>query len=124
MKSFLDREGFDKHLGYTYLNSDEFSSHLQLEIQDYHKNIHGYVHGGLYYSLSDAAAGFVVMEISGNWVTLNASINYIKAVNEGIIDVYATRISKTSKLAVIEVEVKSGSQLLTKGTYTMYRIDK
>lgn len=75
MKNFINQEGFDQHLGYQYISSDKDAAHLQLEIKKFHQNVHGYVHGGLYYSISDAASGFVVKESEGNWVTLNVQYN-------------------------------------------------
>lgn len=122
MKKFMNQEGFDQNLAYNLIEATPTQAHLKLKIQDKHLNVHAYLHGGVYYGLSDAAAGFIVREIEGNWVTLNSSFNYLKAAKEGTIDIHAKRISKTSKLTVIEVNTYQDEIHLTTGTFTMYRI--
>lgn len=124
MHTFHLEPGFDNHLGYTHVESDKTSAHLNLVIKKEHTNFHNYVHGGVYYSLSDSACGFVVQNMGGNWVTLEGHIKYIKAAKAGTLDVFAKLLSQSSKLANIEVEVYNGKQLSTKGSFTMYKIEK
>lgn len=115
-------EGFDETLDYEFVSANKEKAQLKLHIKKKHLNIYGYVHGGVYYSISDAASGYIVRKIEGNWVTLNSSFNYLKAVKEGMIEVHASLISLTSKLAVIEVITRQNDLKLSIGTFTMYRI--
>ena len=86
-------------------------------------NLYGLVHGGLYYSLADAAAGIASRSDGNTYVTLNSNFNYLKAVNEGDLIACATVISRTSKICVISVDVKDTNDLVVShGTFTMYKV--
>lgn len=125
MKNSLTMDGFDSLLDYEYIKSDKQSALLVCSIQNKHKNIYNYVHGGVYYSLSDAACGFVVSELDGKWVTLSGNINYIRGFQDGNLFVDARLISKSNKTCVIDVYTRDeNGTIYTKGTYTMYNIDK
>lgn len=119
----MNHQGFDKYLGYKIETVNEDSAILTLDIKSHHLNIHGYVHGGVYYSLSDAASGVVTTQHGENWVTLNSSINYLKGVKEGQLEVQAKLINKTRKTAIMEVNIYSNRTLLTIGTFTMYLVN-
>ena len=121
MKKF--ENGFDKHLGYTLDLQNELESKVSLEIKEEHKNIYGYVHGGVFYSLGDVASGYVATATKDTWVTLNGSINYLKASKEGSLKAYAKQISKTNSTMVIEVKIYNDKEvLLCNAVYTMYKI--
>lgn len=86
-------------------------------------NIYEYVHGGIYYSLADAAAGVASRSDGNNYVTLNSSFNYMKAVNEGDLVAKANVINRTSKISIVDVEVfNNHDAIVSKGTFTMYRV--
>ena len=87
-------------------------------------NLYEYVHGGVYYALADAAAGIAARSNDMNYVTLNSSFNYIKAVKEGDLRACATVISRSNKICVINVEVKDDrDDIVSSGTFTMYRVN-
>lgn len=117
-------QGFDKHLGYTLVEKDVNTAVISLEIKEIHKNIYGYIHGGVYFSLGDVASGYIATENEGVWVTLNGSINYMKAVKEGLLVVEATMVSRSSKTIIVDVIISCESILLSKATFTMYRVKK
>ncbi len=86
-------------------------------------NLYEYVHGGIYYSLADAAAGVASRSNGSNYVTLNSSFNYMKAVRTGTLRACASVINRTSKLCVITVEVKNDKEeIVSTGTFTMYKV--
>ncbi|HZJ87300.1 MAG TPA: PaaI family thioesterase [Erysipelothrix sp.] len=123
MKDFTKQEGFDQHLSYQLVSYDETHCHITFDIQKHHLNIYGYVHGGVYYSLSDTTCGYIATSIDdANWVTLNGSIQYIKAAKKGKLDIKATCISKSRNTANIDVVIYQGDILCTKASFTMYRI--
>lgn len=124
MKDFLKRDGFDKTLDYEIVNVSKKQAILKCQIQEKHRNLYGYVHGGVYYSLSDAASGHIVSSYDGSWVTLSGSINYMKAAKEDALHVIASLVSMTSKTAVVDVVVESKDhRVYSKSIFTMYRID-
>lgn len=115
---------FMKHIDIQFLEMRPEYAIGTIEIQEYHLNIHGYVHGGVYFTLADSTAGAVVHVTEGTWVTLNASFNYISAVKSGEIYAKATLVSMTRKTAVISVNVYQDETIpLCLGTFTMYRVN-
>lgn len=117
-------QGFDKHLGYEVVSKDTTQAVISLHIQAIHQNIYGYVHGGVYFSLADVACGYIATENEGVWVTLNGSINYMKAVKEGILTITANTVSRSRKTIIIDVTIYCEDVLLTKATFTMYQVKK
>ena len=86
-------------------------------------NLYEYVHGGIYYSLADAAAGLASRSNGSNYVTLNSSFNYMKAVREGTLTACGTVINRTSKICVVQVDVKNEEEeIVSTGTFTMYKV--
>lgn len=119
----MNKSGFNEHIGYELVKLNEKFCELKLNVEDYHRNTYGYVHGGVYFTLSDIACGLFVRQDERNWVTLNGNINYLKAAKNETLTVITKLISKTRKLAVIEVVIKHDTKIFTQGTFTMYVID-
>lgn len=123
MSEKIIQGGFDHHLPYEVIEHDEQHAILKVELQDFHKNLYGYVHGGVYFSYGDITCGHIAKAATGTWVTLNGTINYIKAIKAGVMFVEGTLLSSSRKTKVIEVVCKDEEGLiLAKSTYTMYKI--
>ena len=118
----LRKDGFAQTLGFEIQKQTDDEVILTLDLKSQHLNIHGYVHGGVYFSLSDIASGLMCLNVGGNWVTLDSNINYLKSTQSGRIEFHAKRLSLTRKLSVIEVSSYQDETRLTHGTFTMYRI--
>ena len=117
-----DFMGFMKLTEIITLDKKEGYSELSLRIGPKHLNYHGYVHGGVYFTISDSAAGMATSLYNGDWVTLNSSINYLNAVKEGELIVIAKVINKTKKIATIEVKSYNCKLLCTDSVFIMYRV--
>ena len=97
----------------------------KVEISEISLNLLDYVHGGLYFSLADAAAGISSWSNGTTYVTLNSSFSFIKAVKEGYLIAKATVISRTAKICVVDVVVvDQNDHLCSKGTFTMFAVKK
>ena len=85
-------------------------------------NCLGTCHGGFIFTICDIAAGMSVQSLNKNNVTLQASMNYIKALPQGIdfyADAYVTHRGKST--CVVEVSVYDDNKTLyNKGLYTFY----
>lgn len=112
---------FMEHIGIKILEKRVGYSKLSLEIKQEHLNYYGYVHGGVYFTLSDSAAGVATNHYEGDWVTLNSSINYLNAVQEDKLIAIAKVINKTRKLVVIEVRTYINELQCTESTFTIYK---
>lgn len=88
-------------------------------------NPSGHVHGGLLFSLLDNAAGFCARADGRDYVTQNASINFIHNVTEGVLLAEARTVSRGRTITVVHVEIRSDTGvLLAEGTANMFCIDR
>ena len=87
-----------------------------------HKNPYGTAHGGLIYTMADAAAGFAACTVAEMPVTLHSDFHFIKNVREGVITARAEVLQKGGHIILLRVRVCSDSgKLLGEGTFTYYR---
>lgn len=85
------------------------------------KNTHGFVHGGLLFTLADCVAGLTARSDGRNYVTQSAHINFIKNLTEGTIHAYGTTLSRGRTIVIIRVQIKSeDGRLLADGTVDMF----
>lgn len=108
--------------GIKILEKSKGYSKLSLEIGPKCLNYYGYVHGGVYFTLSDSAAGAATLEDEGDWITLNSNINYLQSIQEGELIAEARLISKTRKLMVLEVKTFVHDVQCTQSLFTMYKV--
>ena len=88
-----------------------------------HKNPYGSAHGGLIYTLADAAAGFASCQVADIPVTLHSDFHFIQNVKEGVITAKATVLQKGGRIILLRVHVTSDTGvLLGEGTFTYYAI--
>lgn len=85
------------------------------------KNTHGFVHGGLLFTLADCVAGLTARSDGRNYVTQSAHINFIKNLTEGTIHACGTTLSRGRTIVIIRVQIKSeDGRLLADGTVDMF----
>ena len=113
---------FMDYHGIKVLEKSEGYSLLEMPIKDTSLNYFDYVHGGIYFSLSDSAAGYACHSYEGSFITLNSSINYLKGIQEGVLRAEAKIINKTRKTAVFDVRTFTNDILCTQATVTMYKV--
>ncbi|MAP79928.1 MAG: thioesterase [Aequorivita sp.] len=121
------------------LNQDAFSSWLGIEILEVEKgrckvamtvrkemlNSMNKAHGGISYSLADTAFGFAANTHGKYAVSIETSINHIKALNEGDYLIAESVIEEVgSKLGFNIVEVKRGDELVALFKGVVYRTSK
>lgn len=104
-RKFLASDSFSRELGITLVSSSPGTATLQLGITEKHLNSHGTVHGGVIYSLADAAFAVASNSHGIPSVAINTSITYMKAASDGILTAEATEFSKNPKLGSYIIEV-------------------
>lgn len=102
--------GFRKHVGYRTTVWRENYAELVLDLEAFHGNTHGALHGGVYMTVIDAAMGQAATwcPIEGHirrCVTVSLSTTFLKAVNGPRIKVVARLESVANKVAVCRAEV-------------------
>ncbi|QIK70050.1 PaaI family thioesterase [Erysipelothrix sp. HDW6C] len=114
---------FMQHNGIEIVDVYEDYASTRVNFSNELTNYYGFFHGGVYFTLADSAAGLASRSNGANYVTLNANINFMKAVKSGYIYSKARVMSRTTKICVVNVDIfDDHDQLVNSGTYTMYRI--
>ena len=122
MERFIERDLFTRHLGIEILEQGEGYAKAKLEIKKNHLNSVDTVHGGLVFSLADAAFSVASNSRRTVSVAIQASISYFKAVSSGALYAAARDVSLQQKLATYLVEVTDeGGGLVALFQGTVYR---
>ena len=86
-------------------------------------NPNGLAHGGLLFTMADAAASALARADGRNYSTLDANIHYLRNVKGGTIYAEASVIRRGRTSVLIEVSIRSGEgRELTRVTVTMFCI--
>ena len=124
-----DDVDFLKHIGGEVIDFDDGYAQLAFEIQPYHKQHMGVVHGGAIATLADHAGWYAV--ISGldsgfTSATIEIKINYLKPANGDILTAIAKVVNRTKRTAFATIEVFAKDLLVAyaTGTYTVIDQDK
>jgi acyl-CoA thioesterase len=102
---FFAADTFSNDIGIRLVSASAGRSTMELTITDKHRNTHGTVHGGVIYSLADAAFAVASNSHGVPSVAINTSITYMKAATTGILSAEAEEFSKNQKLGSYIVEV-------------------
>ena len=81
----------------------------------------GMAHGGFVYSLCDVAAGALVRQFEPNFVTLSASINYLRPSRGTRLRAEGRLVKKGRTVSVVDTFVYDDQNRLTaRGTFEIY----
>lgn len=98
-------------------------SQVVLDVTENSKNVWGMVHGGVYYTMADCAAGAAARSLGGSYVTLSGNLNFLKGANAGRITAEAHVVHRGRTTCVYRVELKDDAgSLLAEGNFTMFRL--
>jgi acyl-CoA thioesterase len=111
-KKRLENDQFAKHNGIEMLEADVGYAHVKMDIQPYHLNGVGIVHGGAIFTLADFAFAIAANSREQVAVAINISIAFIKAIKEGTVYAKARELSVNPKLGVYQVDVFDESREL------------
>ncbi|MEA1914241.1 MAG: PaaI family thioesterase [Campylobacterota bacterium] len=125
----IDKEdvGFLKYIGGEVVDFDDGYAQLAFEIQPYHKQHLGVVHGGAIATLADHAGWYAV--ISGldhgfTSATIEIKINYLKPAVGDILIAEAKVINRTKRTAFVTIEIFAKNLLVAYATGTYAVIDE
>ena len=106
--------------GISVIEVSEERAVLKSEIIDDFLNPYGYVHGGLFFTMADCAAGLLARTDGRKYVTQTATANFIGNVKSGTIIAKSSFISRKNRISVIHVEIYWEETLLSDFTVNMY----
>ncbi len=97
---------------------------MSLDIRKDSTNIYGFVHGGALFTMADCCAGLTARSDGRQYVTQNASVNFIHNVKSGHLTAYGKTISRGRHVCVVSVEITSETgSLLFSSTFSMYCVN-
>ncbi len=104
-KQRLQNDQFARHNGIEMMDASPGYARVKMDIQPYHLNGVGIVHGGAIFTLADFAFAIAANSHDQVAVAINISIAYIKAVKDGTLYAEARELSINPKLGVYQVDV-------------------
>jgi acyl-CoA thioesterase len=122
MNRFIERDLFAKHLGIEIPEHGPGYAKARLELTRNHLNSVGTVHGGVVFSLADAAFSVAANSRGAVSVAIQASVSFFRAVSGGTLYAVAREAALSPKLATYSIEVRDGSgSLVALFQGTVYR---
>lgn len=120
-------QGFGKHIEIEMSERGEGTSRCRLQVQPFHLNPHGVVHGAVVYAMADQGMGSAVyskLEEAESCATIEIKIVYMASVTSGELVCETRLLNKGRRVAVLESEVRAGDRLIAKalGTFAIFAL--
>ena len=113
--------GFNMHNGIVISDISDELCVVEGELVPQTMNPLGMAHGGFVYSLCDVAAGALVRQFEPNFVTLSASINYLRPSRGTRLRAEGRLVKKGRTVSVVDTFVYDDQDRLTaRGSFEIY----
>ncbi len=118
---------FGELIGFTFSKLEKGFSQCILNIEKKLMNPHGFLHGGVIYSMADTGMGaalYSLLEEKELCATIEVKISYFKPVKEGVLICNTNVIHKGRSISALESEIKNNENLVAKasGTFSIFPI--
>ena len=122
--SSIQKDAFARYIGAELVEITPQKAVCELELQPHHLNGVGLVQGGVLFTLGDLALAALANEAGGTSVTLNGSIDFLKAVSTGTLRAEAVpiKLGRTVSLFQVDVYEKATHKLLATFRGSSFRI--
>jgi len=104
-KTFLQNDKYAQHAGLELLEVSPGAATVKMDIQSFHLNGVGLVHGAAIFSLADFAFAASANSYDYVAVALNATISFLKGVRSGTLYAKAEEVSNTRKISVYSIKI-------------------
>jgi acyl-CoA thioesterase len=126
----LNTKGFHPYgelIGLTFTKLEKGYSQCTLSIEEKLMNPHGYLHGGVMYSMADTGMGaalYSLLEENESCATIEVKIAYFKPVSNGVLVCNTKVIHKGRSISALDSEITNNEQLVAKasGTFTIFAV--
>jgi len=124
LRERLDKSNTAKQFGFVLDEAERGRVVLRMRVDERHKQVHGVVHGGVIAALADTAGGLATYMASprGTRVaTIEMKINYLEAVEGGILDAEARVVRLGAHVGVVDCDVRDENRrLVAKALMTFF----
>lgn len=118
-RNFDSFGGFIKNNNYKLIDIDDGYCEMEAMITETSMNPYGICHGGFLFGLLDTCCGICAASDGRGCLTVNSSINYLKAVTGEKVKVIGKTIKNGKKIAVIEANIYDDQdRVVCNGTVT------
>lgn len=123
IQNIIDGGRFTSHNEITCLLVEPDHVRVQGLATDRYFNGAGNVHGGLFLTLADTAAGLAALTDGRRYVTQSCSFNFIRPMNQGkiIADGYVIHRGRTMAVTRAVLTDENGT-LIAEGTFNMFHV--
>ena len=126
----LNTKGFHPYvdlIGLTFTKLEKGYSQCTLNAEKKLMNPHGFLHGGVMYSMADTGMGaalYSLLDENESCATIEVKISYFKPVNNGVLVCNTKVIHKGRSISVLESEIINNENLVAKasGTFSIFSI--
>ncbi|MGM9574286.1 MAG: PaaI family thioesterase [Oscillospiraceae bacterium] len=123
LKLMNSRSGFNMHNGIVITDISDELCVVEGELKPQAMNPLGMAHGGFVYSLCDVAAGALMGQNGGKFVTLSSSMNYLRPSQGSRLRAEGRQVKKGRTVCVVETSVYDDQDRLTaRGTFEIYNM--
>ena len=124
LREYLQATPYIKYNGIVIDHIDPQQAILHVEMRHDLENPYGMAHGGMLFTMIDTTAGAAARADGRKYVTVNASVNYLRSGRSGKITAKGTLVRRGRTATVVDVAVTDeAGDLLTTGTVTMFCLD-
>lgn len=111
-KKRLEKDQFARHNGIEMVDISPGYARVKMDIQPYHLNGVGIVHGGAIFTLADFAFAIAANSHEQIAVAININIAFMTAITDGTLYAEAKELSLNPKLGVYQVDVRTSDHAL------------
>lgn len=105
LRHILDQQPFSRLVGVTLASVEPGEVTFRLDLQDHHRQQHGFAHGGVIATLADVAISFAAGTVIGDLVTVEFKLNYLRpGIGEALI-ARGQVLSSTKRQAVCRADI-------------------
>lgn len=115
---------FSRHIRAKVEYAEPGRATLYIDVQDFHLNGAGTLHGGVYASLIDNTMGLaLISEVGVRTATIDLNVRFLGAVREGRVTCRAEVVHRSRRLATLEARVFDSEENLValgSGTFRIF----
>ncbi len=126
----LNTKGFHPYgelIGLKFAKLEKGYSQCTINIEEKLMNPHGFLHGGVLYSMADTGMGaalYSLLEENESCATIEVKISYFKPVNSGTLTCNTKVVHKGRSTSALESEIINNEKLIAKasGTFSIFPV--
>lgn len=120
-----DKNSYMRHNGIVLTKMERDHAVVEATLSRVNRNLYGAVHGGMFLSMADCAAGGAARSNGMRYVTVNNSFSFYRNTKAEHLIAEGRVKSRGTTICVVGVEVRDDSgKLLCDGTFTMFCVGK